>query len=91
MEFKCAHCGSNIGRTGMKCKCWSKKDMIESVRLVHGLVGRVSRLEQKVREMGLNLSEQKITTIKSKMRSNLDTVDSLSEDEVEKIILSIAE
>jgi len=48
-------------------------------------------IELKGREMGISLSEEQVNDITGAMRKRLDTVDSLPEDEVERIILSIAQ
>jgi len=47
-------------------------------------------IELKAREMGINLSEEGVNAIVDVMRNRLNTADSLSEDEVERIILSIS-
>ena len=47
-------------------------------------------IELKAREMGIDLSEEGVNAIVDAMRKRLITADSLSEDEVERIILSIA-
>ena len=47
-------------------------------------------IELKAREMGIDLSEEGVNAIVDVMRKRLNTADSLSEDEVERIIRSIA-
>jgi isopropylmalate/homocitrate/citramalate synthase len=47
-------------------------------------------IELKAREMGIDLSEEGVNAIVDVMRDRLNTTDSLSEDEVERIILSIS-
>jgi isopropylmalate/homocitrate/citramalate synthase len=47
-------------------------------------------IELKGREMGIDLNEQQVSGIIHAMRKRLNTVDSLPEDEVERIILGIS-
>ncbi len=47
-------------------------------------------IELKAREMGIDLSEEGVNAIVDAMRKRLNTADSLSEDEIERIIRSIS-